>query len=258
MKLSFDTGNRHYILDSARGLSLAIPLRFDGLQPNFFAAPPAVAAAFEADGFVGDTRRGGSCNVGRYDFVPHCNGTHTECIAHVVDDAPPLPEHLRPGLLAATLATVAPRHNVIDAAVIKMALQHHPLKEFHQALILRTLPNGKDKLARRYDTGALPPYMDAEAVALLTAGGVEHLLVDLPSLDPMHDAGRMAAHRAFWGLPEGSRRYADAKRPHGTVTEMIYAADNVADGYYVLDLQIPAFMSDAAPSRPVLYPLESK
>ncbi|HEV2212975.1 MAG TPA: cyclase family protein, partial [Gammaproteobacteria bacterium] len=197
-------------------------------------------------------------NVGAYQFVPHCNGTHTECISHLVDDAPPLPEHLRPGLLAATLATVAPRHGVIDAAVMKMALQHHPLREFHQALILRTLPNGKDKLTRQYQAGALPPYLDVEAVALTVEAGVEHLLVDLPSLDPMHDEGRMAAHRLFWQLPPTSRRYQDAKRPHGTITEMIYAPDHATDGYYLLDLQIPAFMADAAPCRPVIYPLEGK
>ena len=29
----------------------------------------------------------------------------------------------------------------------------------------------------------------------------------------------------------------------------------VADGYYLLDLQIPPFLSDAAPSRPLLYPV---
>jgi len=29
----------------------------------------------------------------------------------------------------------------------------------------------------------------------------------------------------------------------------------VQDGYYLLDLQIPAFMTDAAPSRPVIYPV---
>lgn len=258
MRFAFDTGGRHYSFDTARGISLAIPLRFDAAQPSFFAAPAATAAAFETGGFVGDTRRGGSCNVGAYQLVPHCNGTHTECIAHVVDDAPPLPEHLKPGLLAATLVTIAPRHGVVDAAVMKMALQHHPLREFHQALILRTLPNGKDKLTRDYQAGSLPPYLDAEAVALTVEAGTEHILVDLPSLDPMHDEGRMAAHRVFWQLPPGSRRYQDAKRPHGTVTEMIYVPDSAVDGYYLLDLQIPAFMTDAAPCRPMIYPLESK
>ncbi len=174
-----------------------------------------------------------------------------------MDDAASLTEQLRVSLLPATLVTLAPRHNLIDAALIKMSLQHHPLREMHAAFIIRTLPNTREKLSHRYDT-VPPPYLAEEAVALLAAAGVEHLLVDLPTLDPMHDQGRLAAHRAFWGLPAGSRRLADAKRPRATITEMIYVPEQVSDGYYLLDLQIPAFMSDAAPSRPIIYPIEMK
>jgi hypothetical protein len=39
------------------------------------------------------------------------------------------------------------------------------------------------------------------------------------------------------------------------VTELAYAPDAAPDGLYLLDLQVPAFVADAAPSRPVLYPL---
>ncbi|MDE2196128.1 MAG: cyclase family protein [Gammaproteobacteria bacterium] len=254
--LHFQAGDRHCTCDLARGVSLAIPLRFDGPQPNFFAAPAASAAPLQMEDFSGATRLGGSCNVGHYHLVPHCNGTHTECIGHVVDDPVALTEQLRPALLPATLVTIAPRHNIIDAALMKMSLQRHPLRELHEAFIIRTLPNSKEKLARHYAAANPPPHIDVGAVALLVEAGVQHLLVDLPSLDPMHDAGRLAAHRAFWGLPAGSRRYTEAQRPHGSVTEMIYVPDGVADGHYLLDLQIPAFMSDAAPSRPIIYPLE--
>jgi hypothetical protein len=31
--------------------------------------------------------------------------------------------------------------------------------------------------------------------------------------------------------------------------------DHAADGLYLLDLHVPAFATDAAPSRPVLYPV---
>jgi hypothetical protein len=39
------------------------------------------------------------------------------------------------------------------------------------------------------------------------------------------------------------------------VTELAWVPDSVPDGLYLLDLQVPAFASDAAPSRPVLYPV---
>jgi hypothetical protein len=65
----------------------------------------------------------------------------------------------------------------------------------------------------------------------------------------------LLAHRIFWGLDAPSRRAADARRPFGTVTELAWIAPTVPDGWYLLDLQIPAFVSDAAPSRPLLYAL---
>ncbi|HVC38140.1 MAG TPA: cyclase family protein [Gammaproteobacteria bacterium] len=255
--LRFEIDNQHCSVDLARGVSLGIPLQFNGPQPNFFAAPSASAAPVETNGFTGDTRQGGSCNVSHCHLVPHCNGTHTECVGHVVDDAVAITEQLRVSLLPATLVTIAPRHNVIDAALIKMNLQHHPVRGMHTAFIIRTLPNTREKLAHRYDL-VPPAHLAEEAATLLVEAGAEHLLVDLPSLDPMHDQGRLAAHHAFWGLPAGSRRLSDAKRPRATVTEMIYVPEQVKDGYYLLDLQIPAFMSDAAPSRPVIYPIEMK
>ena len=256
--LRFEIDNHHCTADLARGVSLAIPLQFSGPQPNFFDAPQASATPLQAGSFTGDTHQGGSCNVGDYHLVPHCNGTHTECIGHIVDDATVVTEQLRTSLLPATLVTLMPRHNIIDAALIKTSLQHHPLRGLHAAFVIRTLPNSKEKLSRRYNPVMPPAHVADDAVTLLVEAGVEHLLLDLPSLDPMQDEGRLAAHRAFWGLPAGSRRQREALRPHGTVTEMIYVPDQVKDGYYLLDLQIPAFMSDAAPSRPLIYPVEIK
>ena len=36
---------------------------------------------------------------------------------------------------------------------------------------------------------------------------------------------------------------------------MIYVDDKIKDGHYLLNLQIPSFVSDAAPSRPIIYKL---
>ena len=38
-----------------------------------------------------------------------------------------------------------------------------------------------------------------------------------------------------------------------TITEMIFVDDNIPDGNYLLTIQIPAFVSDAAPSRPIIF-----
>ena len=258
MKIIIEIGGRRYTTEKTRGINLAIPLQFGGPQPDFFDAPPATADTLAADGFTGDTRRGGSCNVRTLRLTPHCNGTHTESVAHVTHDGPP-PASARTSLHGATLITVTPERRgsdcIITAALLENALAKFADGQMRAALIVRTLPNDKTKLARRYRDGT--PYFQPAAMGLCAGIGVEHLLTDLPSLDPMHDGGKLAAHYAFWGLLPGERRGERATRPHCTVTEMIYVPDEASDGYYLLDLQLPAFMSDAAPSRPIIYPLEA-
>ena len=76
--------------------------------------------------------------------------------------------------------------------------------------------------------------------------GVEHLLIDLPSVDKERDAGALLAHRAFWNVDGKMRKQA-------TITEFIYVSNTIEDGTYFLNLQVAPFENDASPSRPVLY-----
>jgi hypothetical protein len=46
---------------------------------------------------------------------------------------------------------------------------------------------------------------------------------------------------------------AAATRPAATITELAFVPDSVADGAYLLELQVPALSGDAVPSRPLLY-----
>jgi D-lyxose ketol-isomerase len=59
----------------------------------------------------------------------------------------------------------------------------------------------------------------------------------------------------YWGLPPDVRDAHQARRGRALVTELAYVPDTSTDGLYLLDLQVPAFAADAAPSRPVLYPV---
>ena len=86
MIVEFEQSGRRYKSDLSQGKSLAIGLDFDGPQPNHFGAEKAKRKPLEMGGFVGATVRGGSCNVDDLFLVPHCNGTHTETVAHIVDD----------------------------------------------------------------------------------------------------------------------------------------------------------------------------
>ncbi len=267
MLLTVEIGGRMYRVRTGQALSLAIPI--DAADPRVLAFGVAApdATRVEGPGFVGDTRRGGSCNVTAHNLVPHCHGTHTECVGHLVDEPLSVIDVLRETLFPATLITVTPEtladgDRQVDGRALRAALdrlpgtalQHAP---FLRAIVLRTLPNGADKLRARYDGAAPPAYLTADAGALLAQLGCEHLVVDLPSLDRMVDGGKLAAHRAFFGLPAGSRKLSDATRRHCTATELAFVPDQIADGHFLLDLQVAPLASDAAPSRPMLLALEA-
>lgn len=235
----------------AAGCDLSIPLAFDAPQPTFFGAAPAAAAIVAAGSFVGDVRRGGSCNCSTHTLTPHCNGTHTECVGHITAERLSVRdlsgEHFSPALLV----SVGPAPVITRDALAAAVAQHQPSN--YRALVVRTLPNTRDKLTRNYDRSPAA-YFDADAMHWIVANGVSTLVVDLPSLD-RHDDAQLTTHRIFWGLPPGATSAAQASRPTATVTELAFIDDSIADGHYLLNLQVAPFVADAAPSRPILLPL---
>jgi hypothetical protein len=95
------------------------------------------------------------------------------------------------------------------------------------------------------------------------ARGCEHLVSDLPSADREDDRGLLIAHRTWWGLPPAGDAAADraaaaARACSRTITELAFVDDAAADGPYLLDLQVAPFDMDAAPSRPLLYPVSER
>jgi arylformamidase len=246
---------------SSRGHDISIPLRFNEAQPTFFGAAPASAEPITAGSFVGDVRHGGSCNCSVHTLAPHCNGTHTECVGHITQERLSVRDLAIRHLSAALLISVTPEPSaempgdrVISMATLRKAIGSATLSDY-QALIVRTLPNDSSKLTNNYDAGPMPSYFSSDAIRHVVEHGIDTLVVDLPSIDRAQDGGKLAAHRVFWGVPAGSTSAATATRPYATITEMAYIDDAVADGPYLLNLQVAPFVIDAAPSRPILLPL---
>ena len=83
MKINFSIGNSEYSADTCEPIDISIPVLFNGEQPNTYGVDKAASKAYESGEFTGDTRRGGGCNFEEYRIIPHCNGTHTECVGHI-------------------------------------------------------------------------------------------------------------------------------------------------------------------------------
>ena len=71
-------------------------------------------------------------------------------------------------------------------------------------------------------------------------------------MDRLFDEGNLSAHNIFWDTKK--KKY-NSNTKHKTITEMIFVDNHIEDGSYLLNLQIPAFVSDAAPSRPIIFKL---
>lgn len=272
MLARIELGGRELGIDLSRSVSAAVPLEFTGAQPRHFGAPRASSRPFATAGFAGSVERGASCNCESITLIPHCNGTHTECVGHLTRERLDAHRVIPPGLLPALLVSIAPEAAPVagedsepppqsgDRLISRGALERawgsgtpfDPL-----ALLVRTLPNTRDKLTRDW-SDATPPYLSRQAAELLVRRGIRHLVVDLPSIDRTHDEGRLAAHRIFFGLPRDSASLAAATRADVTITELAFIPDELADGACFLELQAPALAGDAVPSRPVVYPLAER
>ena len=262
MSLVIEHRGRHYSADPASAVSLAITLEFDGRQPAFYGVEPASANALEAGEFIGDTARGGSCNVARLTLIPHCHGTHTESVAHLTGNSPVAPRP--PAWLAAQIVSIEPTTlndsgesypapgEGHEAVISRRALSGFEIDT--PALIVRTLPNEASKCERSYEGANPHPYFTLEAVQWLVGQGLEHLLVDTPSIDRGCDDGSLPAHRRFWALDE-NRKATDERALDRTITEFIFVPDELPDGLYLLNLQLPDWKTDAVPSRPVVFRL---
>jgi len=267
MDLEIRLKSNSYKINLKHPIDISIPLQFKGNQPNFFGVPPAASQAYQGTGFIGDTQKGGSCNVKRYSLIPHCNGTHTECVGHIVNQRISIQNILQDVVFPATLVNISPEKAINspesyvpkkqdeDFMITQKEIQNavaDSSKDFLNGLIIRTLPNDISKMSRNYNQHPAP-FFSIEAMDYISELGIEHLLVDIPSVDRANDEGKMTCHHLFWEVEAGGRDIDENKASLKTITEMVYVPDSIKDRYYFVNIQIPPFVSDAAPSRPVLF-----
>ncbi len=231
-------------VDFSAPIDISIPMSADEHNMEAFYLPSPVFTPFRYGDTVLSTREGGGCNCEVLTIAPHGNGTHTECVGHISVEKFTINQCLREFMFFAELVTIQPVLVDTDRVITKESLQSL-MKLTTNALIIRTLPNGREKMSAHY-SGTNPIYLELAAATYLRNRGIEHLLLDVPSVDREVDGGLLLAHHEYWNYPEHPRLNA-------TITELVYIPDEVPDGLYVLNLQIASLETDASPSKPVLY-----
>lgn len=249
MEVSIAHNGEMYDVNLSQPIDISIPLIPGSDAPNCFWAPHFDADPVRSGDWVGDVNQGGGVNFKNVKINPHGNGTHTECVGHISKEKVTINSVLKNFHHVAKVISIYPTKNENgDKVIHKNSIVDAMGDEFAEAVIIRTQPNGKEKMKRIY-SGTNPPYMDPEAIRFLISQGVKHLLLDLPSVDREEDGGKLLAHKAFWEYPEKI----DTKK---TITELVYLDNVIPDGLYLLNLQIVSFELDASPSKPILYTMK--
>jgi len=232
-------------VDLVKPLDISISLRGTSKNPEaWYLEKPSIKPVQVGD-WVGSVAKGASVNFNSIWFNPHAHGTHTECVGHISRDFHSVTKSLNRFFFTSEVISVTPKKKgkdlIISASEIKKLLKG----KSPEAVVIRTLPNTAAKKTRKYSHTNWP-YLEEAAASYIRELGVEHLLIDLPSVDPEKDDGKLLAHKAFWNYPK-------APRYQATITEFIYVPNRIKDGCYILNLQPAPFENDASPSRPILY-----
>ncbi len=242
--------NENEFIETNEPLDLSIGLQSGSKNLRAWYVNPPTFEPVRANGFIGSVVEGGGVNFRDVFFNPHGHGTHTECHGHITPEVVSVNQKLKTYFFKAQLVSIEPK--VLengDEIIMKEQLETKLVESQIEALIIRTLPNTKDKRSKNYsDTN--PPYLDLSVIELIESFGIQHLLVDMPSVDRESDEGKLAFHHAFWNVPENPN--------DKTITELIYVNDEITDGLYILEMQMAPFENDASPSRPVLYKIQKK
>ncbi|WP_298754445.1 cyclase family protein [uncultured Psychroserpens sp.] len=237
--------SRKLKIDLSNPLDISIPLKASKSNVNawYIDEPKIEAVKFDDD--VISVSEGAAVNFNTIQFNPHAHGTHTECVGHITKNVYSVNQNLKQFFFLAEVITVAPEEFGDDTIISKSQLQFALGNKKREALVIRTIPNTKEKLSQQYSNTNWT-YLKEDAVTFLVKKGIKHLLIDLPSIDREEDGGELKAHKAFWN-------YTGKLRKDCTITEFIFVPNAVYDGEYFLNLQIAPFENDATPSKPVLY-----
>jgi kynurenine formamidase len=247
MKAIIHANSRTYTIYVDQPIDISIPLRASKDNVNAWYLPPPKIYPVKLKNWTGSVISGAAVNFNSIEFNPHAHGTHTECVGHITEETYSINSCLKQFLFVSEVITVVPEKKGEDLIISEKQLRYAIGNKKREAVVIRTLPNTKDKLSRQY-ANTNPPFLSEAAAIYLRNKGVKHLLIDLPSVDKEKDNGELLAHKAFWDVH-------GAIRTEATISELIYVPNAVKDGKYILNLLVAPFQNDASPSKPVLYKL---
>ncbi len=193
-----------YQIDLSKPIDISIPLSNTDENPiAWYIEKPKIEPVVFGN-WIGKVSEGSSTNFNNIFFNPHGHGTHTECLGHITREFYSINQCLKQFFFTAELISITPENIngdlVITLKCISTALDVTKGRNT-EAIITRTVPNLESKKHKNYSK-TNPPYLSEEAAIFIREIGIQHLLIDLPSVDREEDEGKLLAHKAFWNVKD--------------------------------------------------------
>jgi len=248
MKCILELNSIHFTIDLLNKIPCFYSLVNGENNPRCFYLPYPHYEPFRIGTFVGSIEEGGAANCMVVTVAPHGAGTHTECIGHIANGDYSISNTLSNSFFLGYYSSVA-----FSSVGEDKVVSHSEIQE-----ILLKLSKGTTALALNIEgnfsvdnSGTNPAYFLQETMELIVEYGIEHLIVNIPSVDKEEDGGILAAHHTFWNY-----KRTGSPRLGATITELASFPEDLEAGSYMVEIQIAPIHSDASPSRIFLYPIK--
>ena len=150
--------SRKLKIDLSKPLDISIPLRSSKQNVNAWYLSEPKIEPVTIDDWIGSVSKGADVNFNNIWFNPHAHGTHTECVGHITEKVHSINKYLKTFFFLAEVVTVAPEELAGDFVISKKQLQFALGNKKRDAIVIRTIPNMKDKLSKQY-SNTNPPYL---------------------------------------------------------------------------------------------------
>ena len=251
-----------YRIDLNKFHDLSIPIDIDTPSPTFYDKEPLKIHHYKDEkNQIWKLEDGAACNIPVINLNIHCGATHSECRSHITKESLYISKIIKDSFIPSILISVEPNNNIEsesyhcsikenDLIITKMMLQkqlNSIKKNTVKALIVRTLPNIENKVISKNYNKDHNAFFSNEAIDYIKSFGINHLIVDLPSIDKFDDGGLLGNHQIFWDLKKSGN--------DNTITELAYIKNTIKDGFYLASINVLNLNLDTSPSRPIIYPI---
>lgn len=161
-------------VDLSQPLDISIPLKGNATNVNaWYIGPPEIEPEVVGEDTI-SVSKGASVNFNTIKFNPHAHGTHTESVGHISEKDYSINKCLKQFFFLAEVITVAPEKFEDDYVISAKQLQFAIGNKKRDAIVVRTMPNTKEKKSRQYSHTNWT-YFQEDAIKLLVRKGEENL-----------------------------------------------------------------------------------